>query len=845
MKGLAEQVKEIQQEMIRIQEGEKDAYRAILFRTTAIDRLLTALFGEAWSEQGRHRVTLIGQGGYGRRELCLCSDIDLLFLHEDKGQKAIEEPLRQMMQALWDAGLEVGLATRTIKECREGMEGDLTILTSLLDARYLAGDRDLYEEFTRMMKGHFASSKKVERFFEQKRRENEERLKKYGESVYLLEPHLKEGEGGLRDYHCLYWFERARGAVRRPEDLKGCLKGDEFEKLWDSLKFIWRVRNELHRRAGRRLDQLLFEHQEPISQRLEFAESGSIPGVERFMQHYYRSASLIHEISDRRIRRQGPARVPRKVDFLRDPLSLLKIFEPCRGGIEIEEEVREEIGKNLSRIDDRFRADSEAGRVFREMLARPAGLDNLLFPMNECGVLGAYLPEFEKLHFRVQHDAYHHYTVDVHSILAVGELGKLYSGEHREKHKTFSEIVPDIRRPDLLAFAILYHDIGKGEGHGHLEKGAPLIHQAALRIGFSETDAETLEFLERSHLIMTHLAFRRDLEEPELIVRFARALRNLDNLNLLCLLTFCDVKGVSPVAMTDWKASLLEYLYLKTREFFRQGAPEKISTILPRIRKTVEEGVEGDARPLLDSFFESMPPRYFLATSPSRIRRHLSLWKKLETERIIFEAVPQEKEGWNEVTVLTLDSPILFSQNAGLFAAHNINILSSDHAVSRQGIAFQTFRVTDPQGDLIRDPEKWRHLERDLRDVLQGRVRIEDLVAEKFKPSLFRKKTARVMPTRIDIDNDVSAFYTVIDLYTHDRGGLLFQITSTLAALGLYVDVSKISTKVDQVADTFYVKDIFGHRVTDPARLQKMREVLQRVIETEPTPGWKAREVLT
>jgi [protein-PII] uridylyltransferase len=294
--------------------------------------------------------------------------------------------------------------------------------------------------------------------------------------------------------------------------------------------------------------------------------------------------------------------------------------------------------------------------------------------------------------------------------------------------------------------------------------------------------------------------------------------------------------------MTDWKASLLEYLYLKTREVIQRGAftKERASTLIPKVLQEVLHLLHSETdREKCGEFFSMMPPRYLLATPPAQIVRHVRLWEKFTEDNIVFEPKSLEREALNEVTLLTWENPALFSRMTGLFAAHNVNILEAQLNLSNKGHALQIFKVTDAEGKMIDDADRWVRIEKDLREVLEGRLPIENLVAEKFRPSLFKKKVAQIRPTRVDIDNDLSAYYTVIDIVTHDRLGLLYQITSTLSSLGLYVDVSKISTKVDQVADTFYVKDIFGHKITSEERLKKIREVMMRVIDEEPTPGWR------
>ncbi len=881
---IGSQIQASKNEILDLHEKKIDPFEVLSARAALMDRLLVSLYREVEGlrlPEGKEkmRAVLLAQGGYGRSELCLHSDIDLLLIYEGESGGFVRLLTEKVLQNLWDAGLEVGLATRTIRDCRQLMEKDITILTSVIDRRYLAGDEKLWEEFDRMVSKYFSSDKNQKKLFESKKSESKEREERYGDSVYLLEPNLKEGKGGLRDYHTLYWLAKVRDRIKDPQDLKSCryLTEEEFKSYWQALSFLWQVRNELHRRTGRRQDQILFEHQEPIAQWLGYQNDEHFLGVELFMQHYYTQAARLHNLTEKALKRfeldqkHEPMLFAARRDledahfyvrngrllpdspelFEKDPLYLLKVFELKRKyQLTLDDVTKERIEKSLSMMDDRFRESAEAGALFRDMLRQPLGLGEMFFQMNDLGVLGAFLPEFQKLHFRAQHDVYHVYTVDVHSIFAVCELGKLLQGDYAKTHPTLSQLVCDIERKDVLSFAIFYHDIGKGEGKGHVEKGAPLIRKAGKRLGFSEADVDILEFLERSHLIMTHLAFRRDLEDQNLIIQFARSMQDslkgregaVDLLNMLYVLTFCDVKGVSQEAMTDWKASLIEYLYLKTREVLQKGTftKEKVSVLIPKVRDEVRVllETEEDQKKCLE-FFSMMPPRYLLATPPGMIVRHVKLWEKFAEDPIVFEARVLEKEGLNEVTLLTWAGPALFAEVAGIFAAYNINILEAQLNLSTKGQALHIFKVTDPEGRPLADQEKWARVEKDLREVLEGRVPIEKLVAEKFRPQLLKKKLARILPSRVDVDNDVSAYYTVIDITTHDRVGLLYQITSTLAALGLYVDVSKISTKVDQVADTFYVKDIFGHKITSLERIQKIRTALNKVLEEEPTPGWK------
>ncbi len=882
--------------VLSLHDRKVDALQVLNTHSDLMDVLLRELFRRAengFGKSGYKRkggCSLVAQGGYGRRELCLASDIDLLILYEGKPDEFVKSLGTEVIQTLWDAGLEVGVATRTVKDCLKFMEEDLTVMTSLFDARLLAGTESLTEDLSHGIQKHFKSEKNRKAFYEKKLRENAERKRKYGGSIFLLEPNLKESEGGLRDYHTLYWVARVEYGMKNASFLapasitppvmshiammqdSGFLSVGEFIQLMEAVRFLWRSRNQLHRLHGKKFDQLTVESQEAVAKSLGY-ESGDFLAVEQFMRDYYEHAAVIRQLTEKVFRRVQKVDAtlfsktrPSVLDdpnlkiiddqltvafqnlFFDQPVYLMKIFEVAhRLNLKIDDKTQDYIEQAVDMIGDALIESQETHALFKKILSQPVGLSRILFSMNDLGVLSAYLPEWKNLRFRVQHNLYHVYTVDVHSIFAVQEWGRIVEGVYEINKPTLHSLGVEVARRDLLSFAILYHDIGKGVGKGHVLKGAPLIRQAGERLGYTPEEVDLLEFLELSHLIMTHIGFRRDLEDSNLIVQFAKTMDTVERLNMLYILTHCDVRGTSQEAMTSWKSSLLEHLYSRTRSVLEKGSfdTEKATQVIPKILEQTLPLIGGEQKEQKQGrcreFFAMMPPRYLLSTPPATIINHLKLWERFSHDPIVFEVKTLEREGVNEATLFTVETASLFPRMAGLFAAHNLNIVEAQLHLSSHGHALQIFRVTNHEGRplLVEDGERWERLERDLREVLQGRLSVDGLVAEKFKPSLFKKKVAQKLPTRIDVDNDVSAYYTVIDIYTQDRVGLLYQITSTLASLGLYVDVSKISTKIDQVADTFYVKDIFGHKIVSETRLKKIKDILQQVLETEPSPGWR------
>ncbi|MDO8462223.1 MAG: [protein-PII] uridylyltransferase [Deltaproteobacteria bacterium] len=835
------------------------------FKSDLFDNLLGTLFekvlkSESGKNSSKKKMTLLSLGGYGRQELALHSDIDLLFLYEGMTTNELKKNTEPILYPLWDAGLEVGFATRTLTDCRKIIEEDITALTALIDGRFLAGDRSLYDKLSEIFWKRLKSLAAKKEFWKRKGFETQERLAKYGASLYLLEPNLKEGEGGLRDYHNILWVGRVFEKIKGPDELKskGWIPEEEEKALKKALHFLWNTRNELHRLSGRKNDQLLLDFQEPIAHWWGFSDKEGILPVEQFMQRYYQEAAIVHEWSARLTRRwaEEPTRLLRLFPFehsrgleeqfkvvhgqlsladsdlfAKDPMAMLRLFEVAqREDLTIDDYTKDKVRGSALRINDDLRREPEAGNIFKRILKEPKRLGATLLLMNELKVLGQFLPEFEKLRFRVQHDVYHVYTVDIHSIFAVDEFSKLYT-QDESQFPVAVEALKDIQHQDLLAFAILYHDIGKGEGAGHVEKGVPLIRGAARRLGFSAEEIDLLEFLEKSHLIMPHLAFRRDLEDQNMIIQFAKSFPNLEALSMLYLLTFCDVKAVGPKTMTPWKASLLDTVYLKTREVLVKGAfdKEKVSLLADRAKEEVRKLLTTEEAKEAELFFKTIPTRYLLATKPSEIVRHLALWRQFKKEeRPVIDH--RHRGGASELTIFCWNTPQLFSKICGVTASNTLNIVEAQSIVTSLGEALCLFMVSDIEGGPIVDEHKWGRVLKDLREVIEGSQSIEKMVQERLRPSLLKPKTARIVPTRIEIDNDISAYYTVIDIYAHDRIGLLYQIISTLSHLGLSIDISKISTKVDQVSDSFYVKDLLGQKVTSLERLAKIKEELTKVM---------------
>ncbi|RQW78295.1 MAG: HD domain-containing protein, partial [Geobacter sp.] len=469
------------------------------------------------------------------------------------------------------------------------------------------------------------------------------------------------------------------------------------------------------------------------------------------------------------------------------------------------------------------------------ILRSDKGIPETLRLMHHLEFLIRFIPEFERIYCKVQHDLYHIYTVDIHSLFAVEEIVRLQHGEHKRELPLLTGLANEVDKRELLLLAVLLHDIGKGEGGGHADIGAALIPTIARRMGLSREDTERLEFLVKNHILMAHIAQRRDLHDEKMIIQFARQMGKSENLKMLYLLTYADIKGVGPDVWTDWKALLLQELYDKAFQVLERGdfRLEASSERVKNVKRKVLEILDDEYPPAeVKEELKAMSTRHILSNRPSVLAEHVRILFALDEEKIVMKVAHELEKGYSNFTICTLDVPGLFSMITGVMAANGINILGAQIHTGTNGKALDVLQVNSPQGNVINDESRWQRLQEDMLKVLTGKIKVSVLVEKKQRPTLLTEKPKPKFPTRVEVDNEVSEDYTVIDIYTHDKVGLLYRITSTLTDLGLYIGVSKISTKVDQVADVFYVKDIFGHKVTNPDKLAEIRErLLKSIVE--------------
>jgi [protein-PII] uridylyltransferase len=832
--------------------------------TDAIDKLVEWLFAKAarhyHSKNPRlnQRCTVVAQGGYGRGELNIQSDIDLLLLYSWKANPYVETVAEIIVPALWDAGLQVGAAMRNVRECCRLAGRDLKVKTALLDARFLCGDDESYGGFdARVVAEVWTPSQQL--FFKEKLKESEERHARQGDSIYLLQPQLKEGLGGLRDLHTALWMAKVKFKVHGFRDLValGVLGERDVAGMDAALDFLWRVRNAMHFVTASHQDHLTFDLQDVLAPQLGFGR-GRV-GTEAFMRRYYTEATTVHRLGEAVIARcvqvaepvrytAPPVRTIRdgmriqgtllsvtgREVFDADPAAMVEVFvEAQRHGASLSPATVELLRAGLPRLAA-ARAEPAVAAAFLRILRARGHIAETLLEMHKLGVLKTLFPEFGHLEWLIAHDPFHIYTVDHHSLVGVRELEWLREGKFVETLPQLTDVMRELPQPELLILGMIFHDVGKGHGHDHSGRGARMMGEVAHRLGLNEDERAACVFLVEHHLLLSHLAQQRDIGDDQLVADFCRTVGSVENLQRLYALTYADMRAVAPGIWNNWRGTLVTELYRRAFEFFEKGVftPEDRAARALRVRTRVLGAAPAARREAIRMFIEAMPDGYILSTPEEMMLGHGELRHRFEQAEaagqrpaVATQLTPFPERDFSEFAVCTRDRPGLFSMLSGVLAAHGMNILGARIATSRDDLALDAFRVSRDGPDDVADRGRWERLEQTLRGVLSGAVDVEELVQRSSRPSLLTKKR-RPVPTRVEVHNDVSADYTVLDVYAADRVGLLFTITNCLYHLWLQIHLAKISTMVHEVLDVFYVSDAEGRKVTDPDHIERIRVAL-------------------
>jgi [protein-PII] uridylyltransferase len=814
-------------------------------RTGLIDRALREIHSRL--SVSCRMPALLAIGGYGRGELNPHSDIDIMFLCRDEADRRRSPDL---LYPLWDAGLDVGYSVRTVKECVSLARQDVKIRTSLLESRLIAGDRDLYESFLQSMRSDVFFWKSAS-FIREKIAERNATRRKYGGSIYLREPNLKEGEGGLRDFHTALWIAITRFRIASLADLaaQGVITDGQYAVFQRSRNFLWRVRNEMHYQAGRKNDHLTFELQEHAARDFRYRDSAHLLAVERFMKAYFLHARNIREFSNSIVEAAlgkpprrwferavavgpfsliGRTLAPSSADLCREGDSLVMLaFETAHARRAVLSEHLKALIRGC-RIDDRARTSPSVARSFLSILNQPEGLSETLTLMKDLRLLGRYLPEFRAIQALARHDYYHLYTVDEHILLAIRNLQDLWSGA-RPALPSLVDAVRGLKKRWVLMLAVLLHDLGKAFPRDHEKKGAELAAHVLARLGVDGEDRERILFLIGNHLAMSTLSQRRELTDRKVIADFSRLVRDRENLALLYLLTYADISAVNPNAWTQWKAVLLQDLYRRTLNHLETRAVvmDEDKVRLAAQREKAGEAAAGRYAPSeLNAFLSAMSDQYLLFTSTGKVLVHLEMMKRLCDEQLVIHHRHYPEKGYTELTVCAYDAYGMFYRTAGTIAAKNLSILRAQVYTSKTGVMLDTFQITDSDGNLYDYEPAWESIHRELRAALMSKARPPE-------PGPYARAAGRgaaVTPV-VDFDNDASETFTIIDITARDRVGFLYRVTRTLYDLNLDICSARIATEGARVMDSFYVTDLLRGKITDFARLEKIREALLAVLE--------------
>jgi [protein-PII] uridylyltransferase len=808
------------------------------------------------------RLGVVATGGYGRGELAPLSDIDLLFLRPYKQTPRGEQIVEFMLYLLWDLGLKVGHATRTVEESLRYAERDQTIRTALLEARYLWGDRALFDELQRGFAQKFYTGDGRD-FVDAKLAERDQRHHRMGDSRYVVEPNVKEGKGGLRDLHLLFWIAKYLYRVSEPGELvaKGVLTKEEARHFERAERFFSTVRCHIHYLTNRADDRLSFDLQREIAARLGYRDRQGSRGVERFTKHYYLHAKTVGDLTrifvaaleDSRRRKPKLAALwqslrPRELEgfrldgerlavaspdsFTKDPVAILRLFHVAQeNDLDIHPATLRLITQNI-RLVDKLRNDAEANRLFMQMMTSRHDPETTLRRLNEAGVFGRFVPDFGRVVAQTQHDMYHTYTVDEHTIRAIGILSRIESGVLKEDHPMSADVVHKIVSRPVLYLAVLLHDIAKGRGGDHSILGADVAMQLGPRLGLSAAETETVAWLVRYHLAMSATAFQRDLMDPKTIDTFAALIQSPERLRLLLVLTVCDIRAVGPNVWNNWKAALLRQLYNATERVLSGGTlsggrAERIKHIQEEMAKRLPGWSEADK----EVHFARGYASYWLSFPIETLVRQAELVRGAERAKqpLAIEHRVDEERSVTEVTIYTLDTHGLFARLAGAMAISGANIVDAKIFTLANGMALDTFWIQDLEGKPFDGPQRLARLAARVELSLSNRLDIQRELDSQRAAWPKRDRVFTVEP-RVLIDNNASDTFTVIEVNGRDRPGFLHVVTRALTRLNLQIATAHVTTYGERAVDVFYVKDLFGLKVVHADKLKQIATTVEAAI---------------
>ena len=831
-------------------------------------------------------ICIVAVGGYGRGTLAPGSDIDLLFLLPYKQTPWGESLVEYMLYMLWDLGLKVGHATRSVAECIRLSREDMTIRTTILEARYLSGHEPLYDELMRAFWEELVPGTGRE-FVRHKLAERDARHAHAGQSRYLVEPNIKESKGGLRDLHTLFWIGKYLYGVRDPRELvaKGVFRADEMRTFRRAEEFLWAVRCHLHFLTGRAEDRLSFDVQIEMARRLGYVSHGGMKDVERFMKHYFLVAKDVGDLTrifcatlEHQQRKSAPAagaagrfksRIgplisaiglggPRRVQevpagfaleggrlnaarddlFQSDPVNVIRLFHAAEvTGTDIHPDALRQVRRSLGLVDASLRRNEEANRLFCEILTSPRTPDIALRRLNEAGVLGRFVLDFGRIVALMQFNMYHHYTADEHLINAIRVLSGIEKGEDYEQHPLANGLMQTVQSRKVIYLAMFLHDIAKGRPEDHSLAGAKIARKLGPRLGLTAAETDTVAWLVLQHLLMSDVAQTRDIADPKTLRDFANEVQSPERLKLLTILTTADIKAVGPGVWNGWKAQLIQQLYDETLALLSGGheAPSRAARVADAKAALAARLGDLDARRIA-ALSERHSDAYWLALDTATHERHARVMARVENDETALEidVTPLPGDDATQVTVFTPDHPGIFSRIVGAVAMTGANIVDAKIFTTRDGMALDTFWLQTDESSAVDETRRIARLREVISKTMRGETMPKEAIARERKRT--RRQQAFEVEPQVLIDNAVSDRFTVIEVNALDRPGVLYDLTRALFHQGLSVASAHIVTYGERIVDVFYVKDVAGGKIVQDGKKKAIEDALMAAIASRLSP---------
>ena len=853
----------------RLKKDPSRGHQAAAEQAFLVDQLVRLIYDHvtanaypAANRSASERIALLAVGGYGRGEMAPHSDVDIAFITPHKRTPWTEQVVEAILYFLWDLSLKVGQSSRTLDETVKMALEDSTIRTALLESRFIWGDQDVYQAASARFWAEVAH-KTAPEFIRLKMAEREARHKRMGDSRYVVEPNIKDGKGGLRDLHTLYWIGKYIHRVRTASELVGVglLTKQEYGRFRKAENFLWAVRCHMHDITGRAEDRLTFDLQRELAERMHFADRPGQSAVERFMQYYFLNAKTVGDLTglflahlDETLAKKGRrffptiGRRPSKLNgfkldrgrlalpeddyFQKDPVRLVEIFQLAdKFGLEIHPMAMRAAQRDSKLIDAQTRRDERINALFLDVLTSPRDPETVLRWMNESTVFGRVIPDFQRVVAQMQFDMYHHYTVDEHTIRAIGLLAEIERGDLKEDHPLSTAIMRKVIGRRVLFMATLLHDIAKGRGGDHSVIGADIAMTLCPRLGLSAAETETVAWLVRHHLLMSATAFKRDLSDFKTILDFAHIVKSPERLRLLLVLTVVDIRAVGPGIWNSWKRQLLSDLFEATEEVLRLGHKQRGRDERIAAKKELLSARLGLPKATFAKLAKAMPAPYWIAEPDDIIERNARHLLASEGADLAIDACYYAERGATLITVYAADHAGLFYRIAGAIHLAGGNIIDARIHTSSDGMALDNFLVQDPFGKPFREAAQIERLKQAITDTLKNRGRSAPSLNN--KPGVLRRAEAFDIAPSILIDSSASNRFTVIEVNARDRPALLYNLALALFQSKVTLHSAHIATYGERAVDTFYITDLFGGKIENKLKLKSLESRLLAAAEGE------------